>query len=130
MTTVTRARRGLTRAIDKLVKTNRLVCSFIDLVTWPLERIALNALRERFAKTGGTRIVGQQHNVTRPRQHVVVPTESPVVTPHVGRTAMHHYEKRILLGLIEVWRQRDHIVNALARFAREPEMEQRLPVNL
>ena len=43
---------------------------------------------------------------------------------------MHQNEERILLRGIEVRRQDDHVVNALAVFVREPEVLRRLPVEL
>ena len=42
----------LTRAVNEMIKTNRLVCSFIDLVTRAGEWISLNALRKLFAEAG------------------------------------------------------------------------------
>src|SRR5262245_4200255 len=72
----------------------------------------------------------QQHNVTLPLQHEIIPAESPVVAPHAKWTTMHHNQKRILASLVEIGWQRDHIVYALTGFAREPEMTQRLPIDL
>ena len=43
---------------------------------------------------------------------------------------MQQHQERIFFVFIEVWRQRDHVMNPLPGFAREPEMSQRLPVDL
>ena len=43
---------------------------------------------------------------------------------------MHHDKERVLLALIKIGRQCDHVVNAFACFAGEPEVTQRLPVDL
>src|SRR6185503_21387170 len=72
MTAITRARRSLPRSVDKRVKPDRLVSSFVDLVCWSFEWIALNTLRKRFTESGRAGIVRQQHDVTRPREHEIV----------------------------------------------------------
>src|SRR6185503_15221275 len=60
----------------------------------------------------------------------VVPTESPVVAPHAVWSTVQQDEQRVLLSFVEVWRQRDHVVNAFAGFAREPEVTKWLPIDL
>ena len=95
-----------------------------------LKRIALNTLRKRFTKSGRARIVCQQHDVTRARQHEIIPAQSPVVAPHAMRPTMHYYEQRILLLLVKIWRQSNHVVNALTGFTGKPKVAERLPIYL
>src|SRR5215213_3730181 len=102
----------------------RFVSSFVDLVAWSFKRIALNALRERLTKSGRAGVVGQQHHVAGTREHEVVPAQSPVVAPHAVWSTVNHDKQRILLALVEVWRQCDHVVNPFACFTREPEVTQ------
>src|SRR6185295_17997257 len=57
VTAVTRACASLSRSVDKRVKPDRFVRSFVDLVPRSFKRITLNTLRKSFTKSRGTGVV-------------------------------------------------------------------------
>src|SRR5256714_5520792 len=130
MSTVRRAAGDLLRCVDERILFDRCVGCFVEIVRRTLERIELNVLRELLAVTGRSSVVSHQHHIARRAEEVWIPAQAKVVGPHVGGAAVDENEQRILLRRVEVGGQRHEAVDLLAATVGEPELAQRLPVDL
>ena len=121
--------RCLTGPIEKGELGQRRVGRLIEFLSGPAQRIELDRLREGLAKPGRARVVGQEDDIARLGQQVIVPTGKKLVAPHCVRPAVNQDEEGIALLFIESRREGQHTVDPFAAFAGEPEMAERLPVD-